>query len=162
MNGFDTVKRPVAVGVVILIIYLVSIVTNLLNILFIISDKRLHKPIFVVLPATVAPLPHCYSSLRYSFCDYAAVVRTTCVDPTYFFNIGAIIYSFLLFLTFIFICLSYCVILIFVKLSSSNDKNKIGSTLVSHLICVICHYCPAFVIIVLTRLGVVITLEEQL
>lgn len=31
----------------------------------------------------------------------------------------------------------------------------------SHLICVICHYCPAFVIIVLTRLGVVITLEER-
>ncbi|XP_063348916.1 putative olfactory receptor 10D4 [Pelmatolapia mariae] len=256
-NGFDTVKRPVAVGVVILIIYLVSIVTNLLNILFIISDKRLHKPMYilicnlaivdimyissagptmvgllvagvntisylecliqmfvfhlggvmerfalaimafdrlvaiiypfqyysylkntrillytyilwvvacgfvVVLPATVAPLPHCYSSLRYSFCDYAAVVRTTCVDPTYFFNIGAVIYSFLLFLTFIFICLSYCVILIFAKLSSSNDKKKIGSTLVSHLICVICHYCPAFVIIVLTRLGVVLTLEER-
>lgn len=115
----------------------------------------------VVLPATVAPLPHCYSSLRYSFCDYAAVVRTTCVDPTYFFNIGSIIYSFLLFLTFIFICLSYCVLLIFAKLSSSNDKNKIGSTLVSHLICVICHYCPAFVITVLTRLGVIITLEER-
>ncbi|KAL3991593.1 talin [Sarotherodon galilaeus] len=257
IGGFDTVKRPVAVGVVMLITYLLAVFASLVNIIFIVSDKQLHKPMYllicnlavvdvfytstvtptmigvllagvntisyvecliqmyvfqvggimelfsltimafdrliaIIYPlqyhsyltntrilvftyilwivacsftlftlVTLAPLPHCYSRLRYTFCDYAAVMRTTCVDPEKYFNQVAIISFFLLFFTFTFICLSYCGILFFVKILSNNDKKKMGSTLVSHLICVICLYCPLFIIVIFTRFGVVLTLEER-
>ncbi|XP_063350090.1 olfactory receptor 6M1-like [Pelmatolapia mariae] len=257
IGGFDTVKRPVPVGVVMLITYLLAVFASLVNIIFIVSDKQLHKPMYLLIcnlavvdifytssatptmigvllagvntisyvecliqmyvyqvgatmerfsltimafdrliaiiyplqyhsyltnirtlvftyilwivacsfalfpPVTAAPLPHCYSRLRYTFCDYAAVMRTTCVDPEKYFNQVAIISFFLSFSTFTFICLSYCVILFFVKILSNNDKKKMGSTLVSHLICVSCLYCPQFVIVILTRFGVVLTLEER-
>ncbi|XP_076002338.1 olfactory receptor 4D1-like [Genypterus blacodes] len=181
LGDFNT-KRPVVIGVVILIIYVVIIFANTVNILLIVYDKRLHKPMYLlichlavvdimytssvsptligallagiktipylscliqmyiftmanilvmfalsimafdrlvaisyplryhsflsntrllvltcvlwvvafafvfVLPATVVPLPHCHSKLIYSFCDYAAIIRTTCVDPSYYFN----------------------------------------------------------------------------
>uniref|UniRef100_A0A3P8N8N3 G-protein coupled receptors family 1 profile domain-containing protein n=1 Tax=Astatotilapia calliptera TaxID=8154 RepID=A0A3P8N8N3_ASTCA len=258
IGGFDTVKRPVAVvGVVMLITYLLAVTGSLVNIIFIVSDKQLHKPMYLLIcnlavvdilytssatptmiavllagfntisyvecliqmcvfqlgstmemfsltimafdrliaiiyplryhsyltntrimvltyilwivasgfvaasPAIVVPLPHCTLRLRYTFCDAAAVLRTTCVDPEKYFNQGASRLFFLLFFTFVFICLSYCGILFFVKLSSNNDRMKMGSTLVSHLICVICLYCPIFILAILTRFGVVLTLEER-
>ncbi|XP_026228878.1 olfactory receptor 4D11-like [Anabas testudineus] len=112
-------------------------------------------------PATVIPLPLCYSVLKYNFCSYAAVIRTTCVDPNYYFNLIASIAFFLSFSTFGFICLSYVGIIYFVKLSSNNEKKKIGSTCLSHLIVVTCYYLPLFIITILTRFGVVLTLEVR-
>ncbi|XP_063348668.1 olfactory receptor 2L3-like [Pelmatolapia mariae] len=257
IGGFDTLSRPIAVGVAILIIYLLAVLANMINIMFIISDKRLHKPMYLLIcnlavvdimytsscsptmigvlltgvntisyvecliqmcvfhlgtamesfvlavmaldrfiaiiypfqyhnyltntrvlvltftlwfvawcfvcymPATVVPLPHCSSRLKYSFCDFAAVIRTTCVNPEKYFNEVVIVSFFIFFFTFVFICLSYCGILLLVKLSSSNEKKKMGSTLVSHLICVIFYYCPAFVRNIFSRFGVVLTLEER-
>uniref|UniRef100_A0A669CZS5 G-protein coupled receptors family 1 profile domain-containing protein n=1 Tax=Oreochromis niloticus TaxID=8128 RepID=A0A669CZS5_ORENI len=49
IGGFDTVKRPVAVGVVMLITYLLAVIANVLNIVFIIFDKRLHKPMYLLI-----------------------------------------------------------------------------------------------------------------
>ncbi|XP_026229199.2 olfactory receptor 4D11-like, partial [Anabas testudineus] len=257
IGGLDTTKSPFLVGMVVLIIYVVGILANLVNILVIIYDKRLHKPMYLLIcnlavvdimftssasptiirvlvasvktisyvpcliqmfvfqlgwvmemfalavmafdrliavsrpfhyhsyltnsrtlvltyilwivacgfvtifPATVIPLPHCYTVLKYAYCDYAAVIRTTCVDPNYYFNMVAIILFFLLFFTFGFISLSYVGIIFFVKLSSNNEKKKIGSTCLSHLIVVTCYYFPVFVLVVLTRLGLVLTLEAR-
>ncbi|XP_029027350.1 olfactory receptor 4D11-like [Betta splendens] len=114
-----------------------------------------------VFPATVIPLSHCNALLKYAFCSYAAVVRTTCVNPEYYFNLSAIIIFFLTFFTFSFICLSYCGIVFFVRSLSNNDKKKIGSTCLSHLIVVICYYFPIFILSILTRFGVVLSLEEH-
>ncbi|KAF3693181.1 Olfactory receptor 10G4 Olfactory receptor OR11-278 [Channa argus] len=257
IGGFDLVKRPVAVGVVILIIYVVAVLANITNILFIINDQKLHKPMYLlicnlavvdimyissasptmigvlvagvktisyvpcliqmfafqlgwvmemfalavmafdrllaiscplqyhsyltnartlvltymlwmvgcgfvaVFPSTVIPLPYCYSVLKYAFCDYAAVLRTTCVDPEYYFNLVAVVMFLILFFTFIFICLSYVGIIFFAKLSSYYDKKKMGSTCLSHLIVVTCYYSPVFLLVILTRLGVVLTLEAR-
>ncbi|KAF3693183.1 Olfactory receptor 10G4 Olfactory receptor OR11-278 [Channa argus] len=113
-----------------------------------------------VLPAIVIPLPHCSTVLKYAFCNFPSIIRTTCIDPNYYFNIVAIIMFFLLFFTFIFICLSYVGIIWFMKLSSS-DKQKMGSTCFSHLISVTCYYCPVFIVTILTRIGVVLTLEAR-
>uniref|UniRef100_A0A669D1W2 G-protein coupled receptors family 1 profile domain-containing protein n=1 Tax=Oreochromis niloticus TaxID=8128 RepID=A0A669D1W2_ORENI len=244
IGGFDTVKRPVAVGVVMLITYLLAVFASLVNIIFIVSDKQLHKPMYLLIcnlavvdifytssatptmigvllagcliqmcvfhlgtvmesfvlafmaldrfiaiiypfhyhsyltntrvvvltfilwfvascfvcymPATVVPLPHCSSRLKYSFCDFPALIRTTCVNPEKYFNEVAIVSFFIFFFTLVFICLSYCAILLFVKLSSYNEKKKMGSTLVSHLICVIVYYCPAFVRSIFTRFGTLV------
>ncbi|KAK2846761.1 hypothetical protein Q5P01_009760 [Channa striata] len=257
IGGFDAVKTPMAVGVVILIVYVVALLANIINILLILYDKKLHKPMYLLICnlavvdilytssasptmigvlvagvktisyvpcliqmfainlgavlemfalavmafdrllavscpfhyhsyltntrtlvltymlwiaacgfaayclATVIPLPHCYSVLMYAFCDYAAVIRSTCVDPNYYFNLIATISFFFLFFTFTFICLSYVGIIFFVKLSSNNEKLKMGSTCLNHLIVVTCYYCPIFVIGMLTRLGVVLTLEAR-
>uniref|UniRef100_A0A672GXN9 G-protein coupled receptors family 1 profile domain-containing protein n=1 Tax=Salarias fasciatus TaxID=181472 RepID=A0A672GXN9_SALFA len=116
--------------------------------------------IIAVTPATVIPLPHCYPKLKYIYCDYAALVRSTCANVNYYFNLITVIVFFLLFFTFVFICLSYIVIFFQVKLSSSSEKRKIGSTCLSHLIVVSCYYGPIFVRVVLTRVGLVLTLEE--
>ncbi|KAF3693191.1 Olfactory receptor 10G4 Olfactory receptor OR11-278 [Channa argus] len=260
IGGFDSLKMPMTVGVVILIVYVVAVLANIINILLILYDKKLHKPMYLLIcnlavvdilytssasptmigllvagvktisyvpcliqmfvfnlgtvmemfalavmafdrllaiscpfqyynyltntrtlvltyslwiagcglaafcPATVIPLPHCYSVLMYAFCDYPALIRTTCADhnyPNYYFNLVAIIIFFLVFFTFIFICLSYVGIIFFVKLSSNNEKKKMGSTCLSHLIVVTCYYCPVFIISILTRLGVVLTLEAR-
>ncbi|XP_039987227.1 olfactory receptor 4D11-like [Xiphias gladius] len=193
--GFDKTKRPMVVGVVILITYVLTILANMTNILFIIYDKRLHKPMYLLIcnlaavdilhtssvsptmigilvagvntisyvPCfiqmlafhlggvmemfslsimafdrlvaiscpfryhTVSPLPHCYSTVKYTFCDYAAIVRTTCVDPNYYFNLAT----------------------------------KMGSTCLTHLIVVTCYYSQLFIAVVFTRLGVVLTLEAR-
>uniref|UniRef100_A0AAQ5Y1X3 G-protein coupled receptors family 1 profile domain-containing protein n=1 Tax=Amphiprion ocellaris TaxID=80972 RepID=A0AAQ5Y1X3_AMPOC len=114
-----------------------------------------------VMPATVLSLTHCRPRLIYAFCDFAAVLRTTCGDLNHHFNVVTVISFFLLFFTFFLICLSYFVIVFYVKLSSNVDKRKMGSTCFSHLIVVVCYYCPLFIRIVLTRMGVVLTIEER-
>ncbi|XP_042270827.1 olfactory receptor 4D11-like [Thunnus thynnus] len=257
IGGFDKTEKPFVVGVVILITYVLAILANMMNILFIIYDKRLHKPMYLlicnlavvdilytsstspamigvlvagvttisyvpcfiemfafhlggvmemfalsimafdrliaiscpfmyhsyltnvrtlvltyilwivacgfvsILPATLLPLPHCHSTLKYTFCEYAAIIRTTCVDPRPYFNLVTVIVFFLLFFTFTFICLSYILIIFFVKLSSDSNKRKMGSTCLSHLVVVTCYYGPLFIIVVLTRMGVVLTLEAR-
>ncbi|XP_067364350.1 olfactory receptor 4D11-like [Channa argus] len=257
IGGFDSLKMPMTVGVVILIVYVVAVLANIINILLILYDKKLHKPMYLLIcnlavvdilytssasptmigllvagvktisyvpcliqmfvfnlgtvmemfalavmafdrllaiscpfqyynyltntrtlvltyslwiagcglaafcPATVIPLPHCYSVLMYAFCDYPALIRTTCADHNYYFNLIAAGTFFLLFFTFIFICLSYVGIIFFVKLSSNNDKIKMGSTCLNHLIVVICYYFPIFITAILTRIGVVLTFEAR-
>ena len=114
-----------------------------------------------IMPVLVVPMPYCLTRLQYAFCDYAAIVRTSCLNPTYFFNFATMAWFFLLFLTFGFICLSYFWIIFVVLRSSKNESRKVFSTCLSHLIVVVCYYLPVFVRIVLTRIGVVLTLEER-
>ncbi|XP_066534357.1 olfactory receptor 2AT4-like [Hoplias malabaricus] len=258
IGGFDTVQRPLVVGVVILIAYILVIIANLANIYFIVMDKRLHQPMYLficnlaivdiicctsscptmisvlvagykkisyvpciiqmfiyqishimemfaicamafdrfmaiscplryhsmltnarsvlisvalwvaafallaVIPATILSLPFCESTLKYMFCDYAAVIRATCVDPNPYFNNGSILFFFLMFGTFGFICLSYLkIVMVVVKISSKSDKKKVFNTCFSHLIVIVCYYAPTFVLVILTRIGVILTLEER-
>ncbi|XP_036933678.1 olfactory receptor 13G1-like [Acanthopagrus latus] len=257
LGGFETTQRPFIVGVSILFLFIVAVLANMVNIVIIAYDKKLHKPMFLlisnlavvdilcttsisptmigtllagvntisyvpcvvemyimhvggvmemfalavmafdrliavscpfqyhsyltnlrtillvymlwiaaccfvaVMPATVLPLSHCHTKLIYSFCDYAAIMRTTCADLGYYFNMITIISFFLLFFTFSLIALSYFFIAYFVKLSTSEEKRKMGSTCLSHLIVVVCFYLPMFMRIVLSRMGVPLTAEQR-
>ncbi|CAL8362152.1 unnamed protein product [Merluccius merluccius] len=257
IGGFEKIERPMEIGVVIFIVYCLVMLANTLNIFFIILDKKLHKPMYLLIcnlaavdmlysstssptmigvllagvntisyvacliqmctfqvaeamemfalavmafdrliaisyplryhsiltnmrtialtfvlwvaacgfvtlmPVLVIPLPTCFKRLRYAFCDYPAVVRTSCVNPSYYFNLATIIWFFLLFFTFGFICLTYLWILSVVLRSSKNESRKVLSTCLSHLIVVVCYYVPLFVRIVFTRIGLVLTLEER-
>ncbi|XP_070825824.1 olfactory receptor 4D1-like [Chaetodon trifascialis] len=49
IGGFDTTKRPMVVGGAMLIAYVLAIFANIVNILFIIYDKRLHKPMYILI-----------------------------------------------------------------------------------------------------------------
>lgn len=64
-----------------------------------------------------------------------------------------------LFGTFVFICLSYLRIVITVMRMTS--KKKMFHMCITHLIVIVCFYAPMFVRIVLTRIGVVLTLGER-
>ncbi|XP_036411922.1 olfactory receptor 49-like [Colossoma macropomum] len=257
ITGFDTLEKPVAVGIVILTVYILVMLSNIANICFIMLDQRLHQPMYLficnlaivdmlyctsscptmigvllvgyktisylpcfvqifafglgfvmelftisvmafdrliaivnplryhsiltnsrsvlltfllwilgsaamaIVPGTLLPLPYCYSSLRYMFCDYAAVIGTTCVDPNPYFNLMTTLTSFLLFGTFGFISVSYFKIVIVVKkMTSKGSKKKVFSTCFSHLIVIVCYYGPIFIQIVVTRIGLNLTVEQ--
>ncbi|XP_053095797.1 olfactory receptor 10G4-like [Pangasianodon hypophthalmus] len=256
--GFDNVERPLAVGVVMLILYILTMVANTVNICFIVMDKRLHQPMYIfichlaivdmlyctsscptmigilligyktisykpcivqmfafhyggsmemfaiavmafdrfvaisiplrysslltnlrcvlitillwlvvasvlsMLPASIESLPVCYSTIKYMFCDYASITRASCADPEPYFNDASILTTCLIFGTFSFICLSYVKIVIVIsRMTSNTDKKKAIHTCLSHIIVITCYYVPTFTRIVLTRVGVVLTLEER-
>ncbi|KAG9264654.1 olfactory receptor 1M1-like [Astyanax mexicanus] len=258
LGGFDSIQRPLPVGIVLLLVYLTSLLANLANIYFIVTDKHLHQPMYlfmcnlaivdivvctsvcptmictlitgyktisyapcifqmflfhissamemfaisamafdrfvaiasplryhsilsnfrcvlisiglwilacallIVCPATIIPLTVCHSTLKYVFCDYAALIRASCVDPNPYFNILSAVFSFFYFGSFGFICLTYIKIAVIVlKMSSKSDRKKVLNTCLSHLIVIMCFYVPTFVQAFLTRLGVVLTLEER-
>ena len=114
-----------------------------------------------LMPALLIPMPYCFNQLRYAFCDFPAVARTSCLNPSYYFNLATIVWFFLLFFTFGFICLSYLWIITVVLRSSKNESRKVLSTSLSHMLVVACYYVPLFVRIVFTRIGLVLTLEER-
>ncbi|XP_058269070.1 olfactory receptor-like protein OLF3 [Hemibagrus wyckioides] len=257
-TGFDTLEKPVAVGIIILIVYFLVMLANFANIFFIVTDKRLHQPMYVficnlaivdmlcctcscptmigilivgfktisyvpciiqmygfglgfvmevftisvmaldrlvaimkplhyhsilsnersviltillwilgsvaigIVPGTVVPLPLCSTTIKYVFCDYAAVIRTTCVDPNPYFDLMSGFTFFLMFGTFSFICITYLkIVIVVVKMTSKGSKKKVFHTCLSHLFVIICYYGPSFIILVLTRIWVVLSLEER-
>ncbi|KAL3991606.1 carboxypeptidase N regulatory subunit [Sarotherodon galilaeus] len=189
IGGFDTVKRPVAVGVVMLITYLLAVIANVLNIVFIIFDKRLHKPMYLLI-CNLAVVDLLYTS---STCPtmigvlLAGVNTISYVDLMAFFALAfmafdrliAIIYPFqyhsymtntrTLVVTYILWVVSLGVSAVMPVTAATlpyctsrmKDKKKMASTCMSHLIVVTCYYSPLFVLIVFTRVGVVLTLEER-
>ncbi|KAK9962322.1 hypothetical protein ABG768_007692 [Culter alburnus] len=96
--------------------------------------------ILTVIPATVLPLPFCSST-----------IQATCVNPNPYFNMISTVTFVLLFETFAFICL----------MTSKADKKKMFHTCFTHLIVIVCFYAPMFIRIVLTRIGVVLTVGER-
>ncbi|XP_017539791.1 olfactory receptor-like protein OLF3 [Pygocentrus nattereri] len=139
-----------------------SILTNYRSVLLTFLLWILGSATMAVLPATILPLPFCYSTLKFMFCDYGSVVRATCVDPNLYFDLMSVLTSVVLFGTFGFICGSYIrIVSVVVKMASNGGKQKVFHTCFSHLIVVICYYGPSFIITVLTRVGVALTLEER-
>lgn len=49
LGGFETTKRPFVVGVSILITFIVAVLANMVNIVVIVYDKKLHKPMFLLI-----------------------------------------------------------------------------------------------------------------
>ncbi|XP_076833483.1 olfactory receptor 8I2-like [Brachyhypopomus gauderio] len=139
-----------------------SILTNFRSVLLTFLLWVLGFATMAILPGTVIPLPLCYSTLAFMFCDYGSVVRTTCVDPAPYFDMTAMLSSFVLFATFGFICATYIRIAVLViRMNSVGSKKKVFNTCFSHLIVIICFYGPTFAITVLTRTGMVLSLEGR-
>nr|XP_055053731.1 olfactory receptor 13-like [Misgurnus anguillicaudatus] len=256
--GFDTVQGKLVTGVVLLLIYILTMFANTANICFIAMDKRLHQPMYIFIcnlalvdmlysssacptmigilltgyktisfipcilqmcafhlggfmeifaigimaldrliaisnplryhailnctrtvlisvllwlvagsilvlaVATVLPLPFCSSNITYIFCEYASVIRATCVDPNPYFNMISSLLFMLLLGMFSFICVSYIRIIVAVmKMTLKSNKKKMFNTCLSHLIVITCFYVPMFVRVILTRLGVVLTTDER-
>ncbi|XP_059931946.1 LOW QUALITY PROTEIN: putative olfactory receptor 13C6 [Gadus macrocephalus] len=193
IGGFEKVERQMEIGFVMLVVYVLIIVANTLNIVFIILDKKLHKPMYLLIcnlavvdilisssscptmigvllagantisyaacliqmfsfqvaeamemlalavmaldcliaisfplryhsiltnartiaityflwvaacafvtlmPVLLIPIPYCFNRLRYSFCDYLAIIRTSCHDPKHFDDMKLILTNFMSF-----------------------------------------------------------------
>ncbi|XP_046718394.1 olfactory receptor 6C1-like [Silurus meridionalis] len=139
-----------------------AILTNVRSIILTFLMWMLGFVAISIVPVTVIPLPLCSSTVKYVFCDYAAVVRTSCIDPTPYFDLISSFTFILMFGTFTFICLSYFkIVIVVVKMTLKGSKTKVFHTCLSHLIVIICYYGPTFILLVLTRLGVVLSLEER-
>ncbi|XP_053095808.1 olfactory receptor 6N1-like [Pangasianodon hypophthalmus] len=139
-----------------------TILTNVRSVILTFSLWILGSATVAVMPGTVLPQPFCYTTLKFIFCDYGSVVRATCVDPNPYFDLMAILTFFLLFGTFSFICGSYImIVIVIVKMPSKGSKKKVFNTCFSHLIVVVCYYGPTFLITILTRTGIVLTIEER-
>ena len=139
-----------------------SILTNVRCVLVTVALWVAASAIMSMLPATLVPLRVCYSAVKYMFCDYASIIRSTCADPEPYFNKVSILTSVLFFATFGFICLSYLkIVIVVVRMSSKSGRKKAFNTCFSHLVVIICYYAPTFTRIVLTRVGVVLTVEER-
>ncbi|XP_034149257.1 putative olfactory receptor 10D3 [Esox lucius] len=107
-------------------------------------------------------LPYCTSNkLPYSFCEYAALVRAACVDPAYYFTIASTLVTSILCVNFGLIFFSYMKIVYEVLKMSSEDRRKVYSTCVSHIIVVVCFFIPKVLLVFVTRFGLVLTLTQR-
>ncbi|TRY83823.1 hypothetical protein DNTS_017744, partial [Danionella cerebrum] len=107
-------------------------------------------------------LVYCQPVIGYVFCSFASMVRFSCVNPEPYFNIGTIFSLFPLCGLLPFILCTYAVLAYSVaKLSNNSSRKQMINTCLSHLIVLLCFYIPKFVYILLTRIGLVLTLAER-
>ncbi|XP_056322438.1 olfactory receptor 10G4-like [Danio aesculapii] len=106
-------------------------------------------------------LPFCQPVIKYIYCSYAAVVRAACVDPEPYFAITTIYSMVPLCGQFPFILCTYAVLAYSVTKLSNSSRKQMINTCLSHIIVLLSFNVPKIVYILLTRIGVVLTLTER-
>ncbi|XP_018610620.2 olfactory receptor 10G4-like [Scleropages formosus] len=115
-----------------------------------------------VLAGITDRLPYCQPIIKYSFCDYAALVRAACVDPEPYFMFTTILAMWLLGGHFPLILATYVKIIYTVaRLTNTAGRKQMLSTCLSHAIVVFCFYFPKLILVLLTRVGVTLNLTER-
>ncbi|XP_028839720.1 olfactory receptor 6M1-like [Denticeps clupeoides] len=139
-----------------------SILTNSRTIILIVLSWLLAMGVLIPLITTIRSLPYCQPFIKYVFCDYATLLRTACVNPEPYFLYPVILSLWLLGGHFSFIFLTYVVIIVTVlRLANRQSRKKMFSTCISHIIVCMSFYGPKLVSILLTRIGVALTLTER-
>ncbi|XP_056322439.1 olfactory receptor 142-like [Danio aesculapii] len=138
-----------------------SIVTNF-RILLLIFLTWLICFVAVGLLANVADsLPYCQPVIKYVFCTYSSLVRATCVDPEPFFVISTTFSMWPLCGQFPFILSTYAFLAYSVTKLSNSSRKQMINTCLSHIIVLLSYFAPKIVYILLTRIGLVLTLTER-
>ncbi|XP_048838765.1 olfactory receptor 11A1-like [Brienomyrus brachyistius] len=139
-----------------------SILTNGRTLALIAFTWLLAIVIMGLLVRIVTSLPYCQPLLRYSFCDYATLVRAACVDPEPYFIYTTILVTWLISVHLPLILATYVKIIYTVlRLSKNESRKQMVNTCVSHVIVVTCYFLPKFIVILLTRVGVTLNLTER-
>nr|XP_055063081.1 olfactory receptor 6N1-like [Misgurnus anguillicaudatus] len=139
-----------------------SIVTNSRVILLILLTWIAGFSLMGFIISVVDSLPYCKTIIRYAYCDSASLIRASCVDPEPFFFMGAIINLWQIGGQFSFIFCTYAVLAYTVaKLTNNSNKKQMINTCVSHVIVLLSYFAPKLVSVLLTRIGVVLTLTER-
>uniref|UniRef100_A0AAZ3PXI8 G-protein coupled receptors family 1 profile domain-containing protein n=1 Tax=Oncorhynchus tshawytscha TaxID=74940 RepID=A0AAZ3PXI8_ONCTS len=97
-----------------------------------------------LLTGLVNNLPFCGSNkLPYSFCEYANLIRASCVNLSHYFNAISALGTAVLWVTLALIIVSYMkIVYVVIQMSSSKDRRKTFNTCVSHMIVVACFFIP--------------------
>ncbi|XP_071214286.1 putative olfactory receptor 2B8 [Salvelinus alpinus] len=124
------------------IVYTSGISVTMLNVLL--ATWAVGCMLASLLTGLVNNLPFCGSNkLQYSFCEYAALVRAACVNPTYYFNAISAVGTAILWVNLALIIFSYMkIVYVVIHMSSSKDRRKTFNTCVSHMIVVACFFIP--------------------
>ncbi|XP_072558212.1 olfactory receptor 11A1-like [Paramormyrops kingsleyae] len=139
-----------------------SILTNGRTLALIALTWLLAIVIMGLLVGIVDSLPYCQPLLRYSFCNYATLVRAACVDPEPYFIYTTVLSTWMIGVHLPLILATYMKIIYTVlRLSKNESRKQMINTCVSHVIVVTCYFLPKFIVILLTRMGVTLSLTER-
>ncbi|XP_028976996.1 olfactory receptor 11A1-like [Esox lucius] len=139
-----------------------SILTNPRIFLLIIASWLIGIGVMGKVAAQADSLPYCQPVIRYVFCDYPAMVRAACVDPEPYWMITIILGMWLVGVQFTFILLSYMKLIYTVlRLPNTGSRVQVFNTCISHIIVVSSYYAPKLVSVLLTRIGVTLSLTER-
>ncbi|XP_072547835.1 LOW QUALITY PROTEIN: olfactory receptor 5AN1-like [Salminus brasiliensis] len=135
-RGFDTVQRPLVVGFVLLILYILVMIANLAATYFIVMDKHLHQPMYLfVCNLAIVDIVHCASTcpsmIGILIVGYKTIPYVPCIMQMFIFHLSGLMETFAIFI------MAFDQ---FVAISSP---------------------APNLTRIVLTRIGLVLTLDEQ-
>ncbi|XP_031645288.1 olfactory receptor 481-like [Oncorhynchus kisutch] len=140
-----------------------TILTNTNVCLLILANWAVGCMLASLLTGLVNNLPFCGSNkLPYSFCEYANLIRASCVNLSHYFNAISALGTAVLWVTLALIIVSYVkIVYVVIQMSSSKDRRKTFNTCVSHMIVVACFFIPKVLIILVTRVGLVLTLSHR-
>ncbi|MBN3298944.1 OR2F1 protein, partial [Amia calva] len=130
-----------------------SILTKTRIVLLTVALWTLGFSFIAVLTGIAVRLPYCRTTLSFAFCDFGAIVLAACVNPDEYFVVSTVLVFLILFGSFAMICISYLKIIFTVL--------KIASTCSNHLIVVASVFVLPFVIVIVTHIGLVLTLTER-
>uniref|UniRef100_A0AAY5KHJ2 Olfactory receptor n=1 Tax=Esox lucius TaxID=8010 RepID=A0AAY5KHJ2_ESOLU len=101
---------------------------------------------------SASQLPFCSNKINFWFCDHPPVVSLSCLDTTFFMNVGIICAFISLYFPFTVIIWSYSRIIVAIsKISSSEGRRKAFSTCSSHLTIVLIFYIAPSCIYISTK-----------
>ncbi|NP_001243273.1 odorant receptor 106-8 [Danio rerio] len=106
-------------------------------------------------------LTYCQPIIKYVFCSYSSLVRAACVDPEPYFAISTMYSMVTLCGLFPFILCTYAVLAYSVTKLANSSRKQMINTCLSHIIVLFSFYVPKIVYILLTRIGLVLTLTER-
>ncbi|MBN3298945.1 O10G4 protein, partial [Amia calva] len=139
-----------------------SILTKTRIVLLTIASWALGFAFIAVHTGIVNRLPYCRRTLSFAFCDYGAILLAACVNPDEYFAVSSVLVFFILFGSFALIIISYLKIIFTVlKIAPSEDRKKMYSTCSNHLIVVVSVFALPFVIVIVTRIGLVLSVTER-
>ncbi|XP_042150898.1 putative olfactory receptor 10D3 [Oncorhynchus tshawytscha] len=139
-----------------------TILTNTNVCLLILANWAVGCMLASLLTGLVNNLPFCGSNkLPYSFCEYAALVRALC-ESFILFQCNFCFGTAILWVNLALIIVSYMkIVYAVIQMSSSKDRRKTFNTCVSHMIVVACFFIPKVLLILVTRVGLVLTLSHR-
>ncbi|XP_056323407.1 olfactory receptor 11H6-like [Danio aesculapii] len=106
-------------------------------------------------------IPYCQPVIKYVFCSYSSLVRAACVDPEPYFAISTVFSIGPFCGQFAFILCTYAFLAYSVTKLSHSSRKQMINTCLSHIIVLFSYYAPKIVYILLTRIGLVLTLTER-
>ncbi|XP_036820927.1 olfactory receptor 139-like [Oncorhynchus mykiss] len=184
ITGLDEVQHPKVVGLAILLVLFLILIGSITNICVIAFNKPLHTPMYFFI-CSLAVVDIVYTSgisvtmlnvllgeerrVPYAPCmiqcflfHLGTLVRAACVNPTFYFSVASTVATTILWVNLALIFFSYMkIVYVVIRMSSSKDRRKTFNTCVSHMIVVACFFIPKVLLILVTRVGLVLTLSHR-